>query len=147
MSNEGAAAADRVHTLVDQVSRLTQSDRDRFARIISTWDLPGQTPVSVSAPFGRMAGEYDAAVEKTGRGLEFGVAEPLTLDNVNAAFQYQPWNHHQQQQGDQVRELLTFAAKGILRNVPSGPLRTRALNHLIDARMIANAAITFGGRF
>lgn len=74
-------------------------------------------------------------------------SERLTLDNVDAAFRYQSWNSDQVARGEQVREALVAAAKAILRTVPECPQRTRALNHLIDARMIANAAITFDGLF
>src|SRR4051812_10678678 len=69
--------------------------------------------------------------------------ERLTLGNIGDAFTYQAWERSQAEQGDQVREALVAAAKTILRNVPETPLRTRALNCLIDARMLANAAITF----
>jgi hypothetical protein len=74
-------------------------------------------------------------------------ASRLTLGNVDTAFTYQPWNSDQIARGEQVREALIAAAKAILRNVPECPQRTRALNNLVDARMIANAAITFDGRF
>lgn len=73
--------------------------------------------------------------------------ERLTLANVEAAFTYQPWNAEQVSAGDEVRSALMKAAQVILARVPESPLRTRALNNLIDARMIANAAITFAGRF
>ena len=73
--------------------------------------------------------------------------ERLTLDNVDAAFQYQPWSADQQAAGEQVRNALVEAARIILTCVPETPLRTRALNNLVDARMLANAAITFKGRF
>lgn len=71
----------------------------------------------------------------------------LTLDTVEHAFRYHPWDRDQQQAGDEVRDLLIVAAKGIIRRVPPGPSRTRALNCLIDARMLANAGITHRGRF
>ena len=74
-------------------------------------------------------------------------AERLTLDNVEAAFNYQPWDAEQILAGDVVREALIRAARAILNHVPESPLRTRALNNLVDARMLANAAITFKGRF
>lgn len=75
------------------------------------------------------------------------MSERLTLDNVETAFTYHPWNLDQKDDGDQVREALITAAKTILRNVPESPTRTRALNCLVDARMLANAAITHRGRF
>ena len=74
-------------------------------------------------------------------------SERLTLRNVDDAFQYHPWDGQQYDAGAQVRDALVNAAKVMLRVVPEGPLRTRALNDLIDSRMKANAAITFRGRF
>lgn len=73
--------------------------------------------------------------------------EELTLENIEAAMNYQPWDASQIAAGAAVREALTIAAKAILQNVPRSPMRTRALNHLVDARMVANGAITFRGRF
>ena len=71
----------------------------------------------------------------------------INEDNVREAFQYQPWNDEQQRAGGAVREALVMAAEVMLRNIPETPLRTRALNALVDARMLANAAITFNGKF
>jgi len=71
----------------------------------------------------------------------------LSLDNVEHAFTYHAWNDDQKKRGAEVTGDLIEAAKSILRNVPECPMRTRALNNLIDARMIANAAITHDGRY
>lgn len=71
----------------------------------------------------------------------------LNLDNVEHAFTYQPWNDDQLQRGKEVTAALIFAAKAVIRAVPECPTRTRALNNLIDARMLANAAITHDGRY
>ena len=73
--------------------------------------------------------------------------ERITIDNVDDAFTYQSWDQEQQASGGAVRSALVAAAKVILQTVPESPLRTRALNNLVDARMLANAAITFRGRF
>jgi hypothetical protein len=67
----------------------------------------------------------------------------LTLENVEQAMRYQPWNAQQVEQGDQVREALTTTAKTILRLLPRSPIRTRVLNELINLRMLANQAISF----
>lgn len=75
------------------------------------------------------------------------IHEPLTLENIEDAMRYQPWDREQTECGDRVREMLLLAAKAILRHVPSSPRRTLALQHLISARMDANAAISFRGRF
>jgi hypothetical protein len=73
--------------------------------------------------------------------------ERITLENVDEAMRYHPWGREQLEAGEQCREALTAAIKTILRTVPESPLRTRAINKIVDARMIANAAITFRGRF
>ena len=44
-------------------------------------------------------------------------------------------------------DALKAAAMEIMIHVPPSPSRTRALNHLIDARMLANAAITHKGKY
>jgi hypothetical protein len=74
-------------------------------------------------------------------------AQRLTLENVEEAFTYLPWNGDQSRRGKAVTQALIECAKTILQNVPECPTRTRALNHLIDCRMIANLAITHDGRF
>lgn len=66
----------------------------------------------------------------------------VTIDNVEAVFTYQPWNEEQTKRGQAVRDALVAAAKVIFENVPRCPARTRVINSLIDARMIANAAIS-----
>ena len=75
------------------------------------------------------------------------LTERLTLDNVAEAFRFQPWDSSQQLVGDAVRQRLQAAAEAILFGVSESPMRTRALNAIIDARMLANAAITFRGKF
>ncbi len=71
----------------------------------------------------------------------------LSLNNVEHVFTYQPWNEDQIARGREVTQALIQAAKTILQNVPECPMRTRALNNIIDARMIANAAITHDGLY
>lgn len=71
----------------------------------------------------------------------------LTLENVEEAFTFQPWDGKQQQAGQIVREALVQAARTILRNVPDGPDRSVALRKLREVRMDCNSAITFDGRF
>lgn len=71
----------------------------------------------------------------------------LTLDNVEDAFRYHPWNGIQREAGDQVREALIAAAKVALRIVPDGPDRSAGLRKLREARMDFNSAITHAGRF
>ena len=81
------------------------------------------------------------------RGERTSPSEELSLENIEEAMQYQQWGPLETKRGAQVREALTMAAKAILWNVQRSPLRTRALNAIVDARMLANAAITFRGRF
>jgi len=80
-------------------------------------------------------------------GKDTETVQRISEKNVEEAFQYQPWNDEQVKAGAIIRETLVVAAKMIISNVPETPLRTRALNALVDARMLANAAITFNGKF
>lgn len=80
-------------------------------------------------------------------GLEGYSSQELSLDNIVDAFTYQPMHSGQIENAEQVREVLIAAAKVILRTVPRSPRRTLALQHLVNARMDANCAISFGGRF
>lgn len=68
----------------------------------------------------------------------------ITLDNFERVMTYQPWMPHQVDAGKIVHEALVAAGKAILRSVQRCPSRDVALQHLIDARMRANAAITHG---
>lgn len=74
-------------------------------------------------------------------------ATPLTVDNVEDAFQYKPWNGEQTAAGKQVVETLVNAAKVILTVVPPGPDRSVAIRKLRETRMDCNSAITHGGKF
>lgn len=83
-------------------------------------------------------------------GLAYGGAVQhgsITLENVGDCFTYQAWNPDQVAAGEIVREALVAAARAILRAVPAGPDRSVAIRKLREARMDANSAITFGGRF
>lgn len=88
---------------------------------------------------------YDDDVQQARRALKLG--EDITLNNIDDLMRYQPWDSRQVEQGEQVREALTAAAKAILRNVPAGRFRSVALRNIIDARMNSNAGISFYGRF
>lgn len=68
----------------------------------------------------------------------------ITLDNFEHVMTYQPWMPHQREAGAVIHEALVAAGKAILRSVVRCPSRTLALQHLIDARMRANAAISHG---
>lgn len=71
----------------------------------------------------------------------------ITLDNIEGVMAYQSWDREQREAGEIVREAITAAAKAVLRAVPNSPRRTLAIQHLVSARMDANAAISFRGRF
>ncbi len=74
---------------------------------------------------------------------------PLSLEvvrDIEATFEYQPWNEEQKAAGKLVRDALAAAFKVIVQHVPPGPDRSVALRKLREARMDANSAITFGGR-
>lgn len=71
----------------------------------------------------------------------------IDVNNVREAFTYAAWDKSQVDAGKEVTEALIIAAETVLRVVPESPLRTRAVNGLFDARMLANAAITHRGKF
>jgi acyl carrier protein phosphodiesterase len=64
---------------------------------------------------------------------------------VQELFTYREWTEEQKASGKRVKDFLAEAYKAIIINVPSCPARTRALNALTDARMLANQAISFNG--
>lgn len=66
--------------------------------------------------------------------------------SIQALFTYRPWNDEQIAKGKVVKDALAVAFKAIILNVPSSPSRTRALNALVDARMLVNASISFDGK-
>lgn len=91
---------------------------------------------------------YEAAGPAKDASQRLGyLSEEVTLGNVDDAMGHQTWDSEQIAAGDIVRETLVAAVKAVLRVVPRCPNRTKAINHLIDARMDANAAISFRGRF
>lgn len=67
-----------------------------------------------------------------------------TIDDV---FEYHKWDVNQVLEGTHVREALARAVKVIVANVPPCPTRTRAINNIVDARMLANSAITHRGKY
>lgn len=74
---------------------------------------------------------------------------PLTAEvarDIDATFDYQPWDTEQEAAGKLVREALAQAFKVIVQHVPAGPDRTTALRELRACRLWCNSAITFRGR-
>lgn len=69
--------------------------------------------------------------------------ERITPGNVDEVFRYHTWDEDQKERGVRVSEAIKAAAVALLDNVPDSPQRTQALNTLVMARMLANAAITF----
>lgn len=70
---------------------------------------------------------------------------PADEDLVAELFEFHPWTQGMVEEGREVRLALAEAYKRILLLVPACPSRTRALNCLTDAMMLANTAITFKG--
>ena len=100
---------------------------------------------SCCATEAKRAYSLDNDVQQARRALKMG--DDITLNNIDDLMRYQPWDGKQIEQGEQVREALTAAAKAILRNVPAGRFRSVALRSIIDARFNSNAGISFYGRF
>lgn len=69
----------------------------------------------------------------------------FTLENIDRVMTPQPFRAHQTVSSTIVREALTAAAKAILREVPMGPAKDLAIQHIIEARMYANTGIAFDG--
>jgi len=73
-------------------------------------------------------------------------AAPEALDeSVKDLFTFRPWSQEQIDRGQVIKDALAEAYKAILLNAPCSPSRTRALNCVTDARMLANQSISFGG--
>lgn len=70
--------------------------------------------------------------------LQAAIAELMT---------YHPWDEEQIAAGKIIVKALSTAIEEIVRSVPSSASRTIALQHLVDARLRANAAITFKGKY
>jgi hypothetical protein len=66
---------------------------------------------------------------------------------VHELFTYKKWDENQVTRGTFVRDALVDAFLVILEQVPSCPTRSRALNLIIDCRMLCNAAITHEGKY
>jgi hypothetical protein len=69
------------------------------------------------------------------------VIQEITAENIRGAFTYKRPSEHQVPKYEAITEALIAAGEVILANAPRSPLRTRALNALFDARMLANASI------
>jgi hypothetical protein len=66
---------------------------------------------------------------------------------IDAAFQYKPWDAAKVAAGEKVRQVLAEAVKTIVANVPRSADRTTAIRKLREARMDCNSAITFDGKY
>ncbi|HEX8851223.1 MAG TPA: hypothetical protein VF761_16980 [Gemmatimonadaceae bacterium] len=66
---------------------------------------------------------------------------------VEERFRYKPWDEQQKEDGKAVTDAAVDFGVAIMSKVPPCPTRTRALNLIEEARMLANAAITHGGKF
>lgn len=136
------------------VSRLNSDQINIVSEQIAKFEsyhLAGQGCEPTRAIAGESYGDQSCNSGGVGHGrvLSIGqsVTEEVTLENVDELMRYQPWMPDQLAAGDVVREALVAAVKAVLRVVPRCPNRTKAINHLVDARMDANAGISFRGRF
>ena len=144
----GKAEQSEVEYIARRVGQLSEPNRARLFEALAN-DVQRNAFKSRSALNG--AGMAQESIQSAGTASWAGGSsqrsEELTLANIDEAMRYQPWDGYQMDCGDQVREALTAAAKVILRLVPAGRFRSVALRHILDARMQANAAISFRGRF
>lgn len=65
----------------------------------------------------------------------------VTAENVDEVFSYHSPVGDQPERFKRISEATKFAALVILESAPRCPDRTRALNALRDARMLANSAV------
>lgn len=82
--------------------------------------------------------------------LNLNYAKELTEDVIalmKERFTYKQWTDEQVEHGRAVTEGAIEFALDIVQHVPPSATRTRALNLIEEARMLANAAITHGGKF
>lgn len=79
--------------------------------------------------------------------MRASLANAAVREQVELAFDYRPWNEGQIAHGAAVRAALAAAFLAVIDHVPPCPTRSRALNMILDARMVANSALTHGGRF
>lgn len=70
-----------------------------------------------------------------------------TDEEIDDMFVYHPWDDENVAKGKAVREALANAVKVIVANVPAGPDRSVAIRKIREARMDANSALTFDGRY
>jgi hypothetical protein len=125
----GQLSAVNTKRLFERVMRLS-ADVEREV-------LHRPDPVAVTAGLNSYGGPSNAGTASN--------SSRLTLHNIDDAFRYQPWGPDETDRGNQVRDALVAAAKVILRVVPESASRTRAINNLMDARMLANQSISFRG--
>ncbi len=92
-----------------------------------------------------MSENHIRSLSELNRATSSNIEEPELTSLVQDLFSYRPWNEEQIAKGAIVKNALAEAYKAIILNVPSGPSRTRALNCLVDARMLANASLSFDG--
>lgn len=78
--------------------------------------------------------------------IDYSRATTCSMEEAEELFTFQPWNPTQISAGKEVRLTLQRAFRTVITFAPPSPIRTRALNAIIDARMLANAAITFDGK-
>jgi hypothetical protein len=135
-------------SLAQSIAHMSDEERRAVARTVAAVEGgrrdrlfagPGAESYGSTSPIGGGASEMPMSTRFLG--------ERLSLENIDEAMRYQPWDRQQQEAGDIVREALTTAAKAILRHVPDAAFRSVALRNILDARMNANAAISFRGRF
>lgn len=124
--------------LIDRIRNMGAREVDELHGVIVMRSRNAGAELADTKGIGRADREVTLAAQAPGR---------YNLDTIEDLMAYQPWGPAAQEAGAQVREALTAAAKAILRVAPAGRYRDRAVELVLDARMQANAAISFNGRF
>jgi hypothetical protein len=70
-----------------------------------------------------------------------------TAEAIQDLFSYRPFDQDQTARSNKVREALVAALVTIIEHVPPCPDRSAAIRKLREARMDANSAISFRGKY
>lgn len=148
MDSSSLPQTDVVDVLAGQASRLHRGQRQRLIERLRTQEqqIARQETEAFDATVGHA--HFGKAVEvNTASATPPSDGGEITLETIDELMRYQPWTRAQQEAADQAREALTMAARVLLRTCPAGRFRSVALRAVLEARMNANASISFRGRF
>ena len=68
------------------------------------------------------------------------------IEEIRYHFVHHDWDKSQKEKGLQIKMVLELAFRHFIAHLEPSPIRTRALNCIIEALMLGNRAITHQGR-